>query len=68
MAKVKIIKPAIRLTNYQVGDEISLPDSLADELSQIGVVEIKGRGSALENATLSGPETATIHKSRSKNK
>lgn len=68
MARVKLIKACVRLTNYKVGDEILLPDSLADELSEIGVVEIKERGSAPENATLSGPEMATIPKSRSKNK
>ena len=66
MARVRIIKAHVRLTNYQVGDEILLPDSLAGELSSIGVIEIIEGGAVPENAALSGSETATIPKSRTK--
>lgn len=66
MARVRIIKAHVRLTNYQVGDEILLPDSLAGELSGIGVTEIIEGGAAVETAALSGPQKAVIAKSRTK--
>lgn len=39
MAKVKVIKKDVRLTNYQIGDIIDISDKVAVEFLNLGVVE-----------------------------
>jgi len=39
MAKVKVVKKDVRLTNYQIGDIIDISDKVAVEFLNLGVVE-----------------------------
>ena len=39
MAKVKVVKKDVRLTNYQIGDIIDISDEVAVEFLNLGIVE-----------------------------
>lgn len=40
MAKVRIVKELVRLTNYRIGDIIEISESLAVEFLNTGAVEL----------------------------